>query len=172
MSEAPDEAELEALAAEVGALLVARGERVCTAESCTGGWIAQALTATAGSSAWFERGLVTYANAAKVEMLGVGEDLLAERGAVSEAVALAMALGALRASRAEWALAVSGIAGPSGGSPEKPVGTVCLAWASASGTQRVRTEHFAGDRRAVRARSVAAALAGLRRLLAESTHAC
>ncbi len=152
---------LEALAAEVGALLLANGQWLCTAESCTGGWVAQCLTSVAGSSAWFERGFVTYSNRAKHEMLGVGLDTLAAHGAVSAATAAAMADGALRHSHADWALAVTGVAGPSGGAPDKPVGTVCFAWAGPAGRIDTETRHFPGDREAVRAQSVAHALTGL-----------
>jgi nicotinamide-nucleotide amidase len=153
---------LEALAAEVGALLLGNGQQLATAESCTGGWVAQCLTATAGSSAWFERGFVTYSDQAKHEMLGVGLDTLATHGAVSAATAAAMASGALRHSHADWALSVTGVAGPSGGSPDKPVGTVCFAWAGPDGRIDTDSRRFQGDREAVRAQSVAHALAGLR----------
>ena len=153
--------QLEALAAKVAALLTINGQRLATAESCTGGWIAQCLTAIAGSSDWFERGFVTYSNEAKVEMLGVDADALLAHGAVSEATAAAMAAGALRHSHADWALAVTGIAGPSGGSKDKPVGTVCFGWAAFDGRVDTQTRHFSGDREAVRAQSVAHALAGL-----------
>lgn len=155
--------QLEALAAKVGALLLANGQSLTTAESCTGGWVAQCLTAIAGSSEWFERGFVSYSNAAKQEMLGVSRATLANHGAVSEATCAAMATGALRHSRADWALAISGIAGPGGGSPDKPVGTVCFAWAGPDGRLDVETCRFAGSREAVRARSVAHALDGLLR---------
>ena len=114
-----DQASLEALAAEVGRQLLANGERLVTAESCTGGWVGQCATAIAGSSSWYERGFVTYSNAAKIELLGVGAATLAAQGAVSEATAGAMALGALRRSDADWALAITGIAGPGGGSPSR-----------------------------------------------------
>jgi nicotinamide-nucleotide amidase len=156
-----DQGTLEKLAADVGALMLANGQRLATAESCTGGWVAQCLTAIAGSSDWFERGFVTYSNEAKQEMLGVPGDVLDRHGAVSEAVAAAMAAGTLQNSRADWALAITGIAGPSGGSPDKPVGTVCFGWAGAEGHSSVQTCHFPGDRQAVRAQSVAHALAGL-----------
>jgi len=154
---------LEALAAEVGALLTANGQRLATAESCTGGWVAQCLTAIAGSSAWFERGFVTYSNEAKGEMLGITADTLARHGAVSEAVAGAMACGALQRSHADWALSITGIAGPDGGSPEKPVGMVCFAWAGTDGQRETQVCHFDGDRQHVRARSVAHALRGILR---------
>jgi nicotinamide-nucleotide amidase len=152
---------LEALAAEVGAQLAAARQRLATAESCTGGWVAQCLTAIAGSSVWFERGFVTYSNEAKQEMLGVEAGTLATHGAVSEPTAVAMANGALRRSHADWALSITGIAGPSGGTREKPVGTVCFAWAGPAGRTEVETRHFAGDRSAIRCQSVKHALTGL-----------
>lgn len=155
------QAELEALAARLGQRLLERGDWLATAESCTGGWVAQCVTAIAGSSGWFERGFVSYANTAKVDMLGVPETTLERHGAVSEATARAMAQGALAHSRADWAVAVTGIAGPGGGSPEKPVGTVCFAWAQKEGGCEAEKCHFDGDREAVRAQSVRHALAGL-----------
>ena len=158
---APTQAQLEALAADVGKLLLDTGQRLATAESCTGGWVAQCLTAIAGSSNWFERGFVTYSNEAKGDMLGVAEATLAAHGAVSEAVAAAMAGGALRHSRADWTLAITGIAGPDGGSKDKPVGTVCFAWAGPEGRCDTETRHFAGSREAVRAQSVGHALSGI-----------
>lgn len=154
-----------ALAARVGATLKARGVMLTTAESCTGGWVAQALTAIAGSSDWFERGFVTYSNAAKQEMLGVSAATLAAHGAVSEQTAREMAGGALAHSRAQVALAITGIAGPSGGTPEKPVGTVCFAWAGASGMLGAQTQQFQGDRESVRRQSVLFALRTLLQLL-------
>ena len=153
-------------------LLLARGERLVTAESCTGGLIAACCTELAGSSQWFERGFVTYSNEAKTELLGVPAALIAAHGAVSEPVALAMAQGALARSAgpsshsADWAVAVTGIAGPSGGSPAKPVGTVWIAWANRSGTAHAQCHRFDGDRAAIRAATVDHALAGLRRRLA------
>lgn len=161
--------DFDSLATRLGAALAARGEMLATAESCTGGWAAQCVTAIAGSSGWFERGFVTYSNAAKMELLGVPETTLARHGAVSEATARAMAQGALAHSRADWALAITGIAGPGGGSADKPVGTVCFAWASQAGCL-ARTAHLAGDRAAVREQSVALALSTLIDLL-ESTPA-
>ena len=161
----PDQAALESLAAELGAALAQRGERVACAESCTGGWVAQCLTAIAGSSAWFERGFVTYSNEAKESMLGVPHETLVAQGAVSEATAAAMAQGTLASSRAEWSLAVTGIAGPSGGSPDKPVGTVCFAWASPNRVLKTETHRFPGDRQAIRAQSVACALRGVLALI-------
>lgn len=152
---------IEMLSVRVGEALAGAGELLATAESCTGGWVAAAITAVAGSSAWFDRGFVTYSNAAKTDMLGVPSLTLDRHGAVSEAVARAMAQGALAHSAAGWSLAITGIAGPAGGSPEKPVGTVCFAWASRDGGCVAQTRHFAGDRQAVRAQSVAHALQGL-----------
>lgn len=153
--------ELETLAERLGCLLIERGEWLAAAESCTGGWLAQSVTAIAGSSTWFDRGFVTYSNAAKVDMLGVSDSTLARHGAVSEAVARAMAQGVLTHSRADWSVAITGIAGPSGGSPEKPVGTVCFAWASKDGGCEAKTCLFSGDRASVREQSVRYALNGL-----------
>lgn len=151
---------VDVLCARLAKLLLKRGDMLCVAESCTGGLISAACTELAGSSGWFERGFVTYSNTAKAQILGVPEALLAENGAVSEAVARAMAQGALANSQAQLGVAVTGVAGPGGGSSEKPVGTVWFAWATAShcvsGTRR-----FAGDRAAIRARTVQHALAGL-----------
>jgi len=155
------QADLEALASQVGETLLARGEMLATAESCTGGWVAQCLTAIAGSSAWFERGFVTYSNQAKMDMLGVPQTLLEKHGAVAEATARAMAQGAVEHSRAQWSLAITGIAGPGGGSEEKPVGLVCFAWARAEGGCIARSARFEGDREAVRRQAVAFALNGL-----------
>lgn len=160
--------DLEKLANTLGAALLARGEWLAVAESCTGGWVAQSLTAIAGSSAWFDRGFVTYSNRAKQEMLGVPEAMLASFGAVSPQVAQAMAQGAQRQARVDWTLAITGIAGPSGGSPEKPVGTVCFAWAGPADYGRVESCHFAGDRGDVRRQSVRHALIGLLAALEES----
>jgi nicotinamide-nucleotide amidase len=156
---------MNALAEKVAARLVARKAMLATAESCTGGWVSQALTAIAGSSVWFERGFVTYSNAAKEEMLGVSAETLARHGAVSEQVAKEMALGALAHSHASIALAVTGVAGPTGGSAEKPVGTVCFAWAGAGLAERVETRRFAGDRESIRRQSVEYALTGVLELL-------
>jgi nicotinamide-nucleotide amidase len=158
--------QLEALALAVGEALLARNERLVTAESCTGGWVAMALTSISGSSNWFERGFVTYSNDAKTESLGVSRQTLRQQGAVSESVVREMVEGALTHSRAEWALAISGVAGPSGGSVEKPVGTVCFAWSHKGGPSTAETCHFPGDRQAVRARSVEHAL---RQLLTQLT---
>jgi nicotinamide-nucleotide amidase len=138
---------------------------LATAESCTGGWVGHLLTALPGSSQWYERGFITYANAAKVEMLGVPEELLATHGAVSEETAMAMAAGALKHSHAQATLAISGIAGPGGGTPQKPVGLVCYGWALADGTVLSSTCRLDGDREEIRSRAVAAALRGLIELL-------
>ncbi len=144
----------------VARALQAANALLVTAESCTGGWIAKACTDRAGSSAWFERAYVTYSNAAKRECLGVPADVLARHGAVSGPVAEAMAAGALRHSRAKLSLAVTGIAGPDGGSAEKPVGTVWFAWAD-SNLVASEVVHFSGDRDAVRRQTVVHALSGL-----------
>ncbi len=155
----------DALAAELGRKLLARGVRVATAESCTGGLVAAAITSVAGSSDWFERGFVTYSNDAKHEMLGVPRELIDARGAVSEAVARAMAEGALANSGAACAVSVTGVAGPGGGTASKPIGMVCLGWAAPDGPATVATRHFPGGRADVRAAAVDAALAGLIDLL-------
>ncbi len=154
----------EATASELARLadmLRGRGECLAAAESCTGGLIAAACTSLAGSSDWFERGFVTYSNQAKVEMLGVAQALLAAHGAVSEPVAVAMAEGALAFSAANWAVAVTGIAGPGGAVPGKPVGTVWLALARRGKAASARLLQLAGDRGEVRAQTVDAAVAGL-----------
>ena len=153
--------ELESLSVRVGEALLEQKLMLTCAESCTGGWVAKVVTATAGSSMWFERGFVTYSNAAKQELLGVKGDTLRQEGAVSEAVVREMAAGALRRSHAQAALAISGVAGPGGGSPGKPVGTVCFAWALQGGEAAAETRHFAGDRETVRRLSVIHALQGL-----------
>ena len=159
--------ELEILAERLGRELLARGERLATAESCTGGWVAQTVTAIAGSSEWFDCGVVTYSNESKVALLGVAEDTLATHGAVSEATARAMALGAVKRSRADWAVAVTGIAGPTGGTPQKPVGMVCFAWAQRGGNCEALTCQFAGDRAGIREQAVRLALSGtLKRVIA------
>jgi nicotinamide-nucleotide amidase len=152
---------LTALATRVGAKLKAQGLMLATAESCTGGWVAQAVTAIAGSSDWFERGFVTYSDAAKQEMLGVSAGTVAKHGAVSEETAREMAAGALAHSRAQVAVAITGIAGPGGGSPQKPVGTVCFAWSQRNAVPVAQTRQFKGDRESVRRQSVLAALQGV-----------
>jgi nicotinamide-nucleotide amidase len=158
------DAALRALAARVAARLRSAGETIVTAESCTGGFLAKCLTDLAGSSDYFERGWVTYSNEAKVAELGIGASQLARFGAVSEEVALAMIRGAFGATRAHHAVAVTGIAGPAGGSREKPVGTVWIGWGiRRAGRVRIHATcyRFRGSRDAIRRRSVAAALKGL-----------
>ncbi|AVO40848.1 CinA family protein [Simplicispira suum] len=155
---------LEADLAHISSALLARGEMLATAESCTGGLIAAACTALAGSSQWFERGFVSYSNAAKSELLGVDPALIAQHGAVSEPVVRAMAEGALAHSAAQASLAVTGIAGPTGGSADKPVGMVWFGWCVAGRTHS-EVQRFAGDRAAVRAATVAHAVAQLKTLL-------
>lgn len=149
------------LGERVGRLLKARGFALASAESCTGGWIGQVVTMIPGSSGWFDRGFVTYTNDAKQQMLGVSADSLRRFGAVSETVVREMASGALVRSRAQIALAVSGVAGPDGGSADKPVGTVWIAWAGEDGVSAEQHFVFSGDRDAVRRQSVIAALEGV-----------
>lgn len=134
---------------------------LATAESCTGGWVAKLITDIPGSSHWFERGFVTYTNESKQEMLGVAAETLASHGAVSEATVREMAQGALSHSRAQLSLAVSGIAGPGGGTPERPVGSVCFAWASQESGVHSEQRHFDGDRELIRRQAVATALQGV-----------
>jgi nicotinamide-nucleotide amidase len=160
-----DDRALADLARRLGDRLMARGWMAATAESCTGGWIAKTLTDVAGSSGWFDRGFVSYTNAAKQELLGVDGATLATHGAVSEATVRAMASGALARSAAQVAVAVSGIAGPTGGTADKPVGTVWLAWARRDGVTDTRHRRFDGDREAVRRQTVAEAIQGLERLV-------
>lgn len=146
------------LAERVGKTLKAKGIMMATAESCTGGWIAQAVTAVPGSSEWFERGFVTYTYISKREMLGVKPETLSQHGAVSEQTVHEMTLGALERSHAQVAVSVSGTAGPSGGTPQKPVGTVCFGWGLKGGTVQTTIRHFDGDREAVRRQAVVFAL--------------
>jgi nicotinamide-nucleotide amidase len=158
------DADLKRLAARVGRHLLKAQRRVATAESCSGGWIAKTLTDIAGSSQWFIEGFVTYSNESKVRRLGVARAVLDKNGSVSAAAARAMAIGALKRAKVQVAVAVTGIAGPGGGTPGKPVGTVWLAWAThRAGTIRVvvRLNHFLGDRDSVRRKTVRAALQGL-----------
>lgn len=152
------------LAQTLGERLQTRGWLLATAESCTGGGIAAAVTDISGSSAWFDRGFVTYSNLAKAELLGVPQGTLETFGAVSEPTALAMAAGALARSSAQISVAVTGVAGPTGGSVEKPVGTVWFGYAVAGAVPCARRHRFDGDRAAVRAQTVARALADLIRL--------
>lgn len=156
-----DDEALAQLAAAVAAELKRSGRTLATAESCTGGWIAKACTDLPGSSAWFACGWVSYSNESKQQSLGVPASDLARFGAVSEPVAAAMAQGAQAASGADWAVSVSGIAGPDGGTPDKPVGTVCFGWAGPDDLLESQTRHFDGDRDTVRRATVAAALQGL-----------
>lgn len=153
------------LAEKVGAALKKRKLMLATAESCTGGWVSEAVTMVPGSSDWFERGFVTYTYISKREMLGVSEGTLGKHGAVAEEVVREMAEGALARSHAQVAVAVSGIAGPSGGTPEKPVGTVCFAWATKGSGPRSETRHYSGNREAVRRQSVERALEGVLALI-------
>lgn len=160
------DAELLAQADALGQVLIALNHTVVTAESCSGGWIAKTITDVTGSSAWFEAGLVAYSYEAKQALLGVSGETLLRDGAVSQETALEMVSGALIRSGASLAVAVTGIAGPSGGTSDKPVGTVWIAWKRRGGYPRAELFHFDGDREAVRRQTVAAALVGLRRMLA------
>lgn len=163
-----DDGELHSLAMQLGDALCARGIFLVSAESCTGGWVSKAVTDIPGSSAWFDCGFVVYNRDAKHAMLGVSMDLIDEHGEVSEPVVRSLAEGALARSRAALSIAISGIAGPTGGSPEKPVGSVCFAWGIAdmvAGMVRnikvlSETQHFDGDRESVRRQAVAHALQG------------
>jgi len=156
-----DDESLEIQAAAVAAELRAHGRTLALAESCTGGWIAKVCTDLAGSSAWFERGFVTYSNLAKSECLSVNAASLQRFGAVSEIVAAEMARGARNAAHADWAVSVTGIAGPDGGTPDKPVGTVCFGWVGPDDEPETETYLFSGDREQVRRATVAHALDGL-----------
>ena len=160
---------MDNLVAEVGALLKSHGMMLATAESCTGGGVAQAITEVAGSSAWFERGFVTYSNLSKQQMLGVRETTLNQHGAVSEMTVREMVAGALQHSTAQLALAVSGIAGPDGGTADKPVGTVWFAWGIKDGKTCAQRYQLEGDRAEVRAQSVRIALQGVLDLLNQLT---
>jgi nicotinamide-nucleotide amidase len=157
---APPPSDIHALAARLGELALRHQVMLATAESCTGGLVAGAITDIAGSSGWFERGFVTYSNRAKIEQLGVDPEIIARHGAVSEQTVKAMAQGAMSASGAQWTVAVTGVAGPAGGSPDKPVGTVWFAWAGTQGVEALH-QRLDGDRAAVRSASVAIALQGL-----------
>ncbi|NOT19469.1 MAG: nicotinamide-nucleotide amidase [Sideroxydans sp.] len=156
---------MEIFSMQVGEALKAHGMMLATAESCTGGGVAQAVTDIAGSSAWFERGFVTYANQAKVEMLGVRQSTLDSHGAVSEMTVREMVRGALAHSHAHIAVAVSGIAGPGGGTADKPVGTVWFAWALGDGEVLAQRYLLSGDRAGIREQSVAIALQGVLEIL-------
>lgn len=152
--------ELTSSMSQIRQMLQSHQAMLACAESCTGGWIAKLITDQPGASAWFDRGFVTYSNAAKQQMLGVPETLLEQHGAVSQPVAEAMAAGVIEHSSAAFALAVTGVAGPGGGSAAKPVGTVWLAWAGPSGV-RSRLRHFTGNRDQIRQATVKAALEGV-----------
>jgi nicotinamide-nucleotide amidase len=155
------DSELAALSQQLGQALSERGLTLATAESCTGGWVAEVVTDTAGSSGWFDRGFITYSNQAKADMLGVRTDTLACFGAVSEETAQEMAAGAIAHSTADWAISITGIAGPGGGSSVKPVGTVCFGWCRRGDTPGSETMHFSGERRTVRQQAVVHVLRGL-----------
>lgn len=165
-AQAPSDPHLQELAIRIGAALRARDRVLALAESCTGGWIAKVITDVPGSSGWFDRGFVTYSNTAKADLLGVRKATIATHGAVSGEVVAEMAAGALQRSSADVVVAVSGVAGPDGGSPDKPVGTVYLAWMLDDGLLHTECRHFPGDREAVRSQTVAAALEGLLDVLA------
>lgn len=142
-----------------------------TAESCTGGWLGQAVTSVAGSSAWYERGFITYSNLSKCEMLGVQQATLDQYGAMSPQTAQEMVLGALSRSHAQVGVSITGIAGPDGGTAMKPVGMICFAWATRDGRVRQETRYFKEDRDTIRQLSVAAALQGVVHLLTDTTNA-
>ncbi len=163
-----DDVTLSTLAGELGSTLKARGYTLALAESCTGGMVAEAVTSIAGSSAWFERGFVTYSNQAKIEMLGVSGKTLEALGAVSEKTAIEMAVGALKNSRAQIAGSITGIAGPDGGTAEKPVGTVCFAWAETHKTISTITKHFQANRQEIRQQAAITMMVGLIDRLNES----
>ncbi|WP_306673695.1 CinA family protein [Tahibacter caeni] len=163
--ESPDDAELLDLGRGVAEILQQRGQMLVTAESCTGGWIAKTLTDIAGSSAWFEAGLVAYSYEAKQALLGVRPETLAQHGAVSQETVVEMVSGALARYGASVAVAVTGIAGPGGATPGKPVGTVWIGWKRRGGYAQAQVFHFDGDREAVRRHTVAAALRGVQKIL-------
>lgn len=159
---------MSTLAQEIGTLLLERGEFVATAESCTGGLIAKLLTDIAGSSQWFERGVITYSNLAKQELLDVPEDIINDTGAVSDSTAQCMVEGLLMSSPADWGIAVTGIAGPTGGTKAKPVGTVWIGWLHRGSDPVVRSFHFNGDREQVREQTAQTALGELLKFLREA----
>ncbi len=167
MADPDEERGLESIAARLGERMLTLGLRLATAESCTGGWIAKTVTDIPGSSAWFDSGFVTYSNAAKATLLGVAPAMLNHHGAVSEAVVTAMAEGALAQTQAQVALAISGIAGPGGGSADKPVGTVWFAWCLPGQQICTQRQWFEGDRHAVRRQAVWCAFHGLLERLPE-----
>lgn len=167
MTASQDYQDLQLLAQRLGERLRARRQALATAESCTGGWLAKVLTDIAGSSAWFDRGYITYSNESKIDLLGVRPETLEANGAVSEPTVREMAAGALARSRADIVVAITGVAGPSGGSAEKPVGTVWLAWAGAGRPLRSRQFAFTGEREEVRYQAVLVALRGLLDIVAD-----
>jgi len=160
---------MDVLAAQAGSALKSHGLMLVTAESCTGGGVAQAITDVAGSSSWFDRGFITYSNLSKQQMLGVSEETLIHHGAVSEATVREMVAGALANSAAQVALAVSGIAGPDGGTQDKPVGTVWFAWGITQRATYASLQHLTGNRSEVRAKAVTIALQGIINLLNKLT---
>lgn len=161
MKSEPSDELLNALAADVAAQLSAQGRTLAVAESCTGGWLAKVLTDLAGSSAWFDRGMVTYSNQAKIDLLNVSPGSLSVHGAVSEVIAAEMAHGAREVAKVDFAVSTTGVAGPGGGSIEKPVGMVCFGWALGDALVETEVAHFSGNREAVRRASVEFALVGL-----------
>jgi nicotinamide-nucleotide amidase len=167
LSSVPTDAQLTAWATQVADDVQRNRLMLVTAESCTGGWVAKVLTDLPGSSAWFDAGVVTYSYAAKESLLGVNPATLERTGAVSRETVLEMVSGALARFGAGVAVAVTGIAGPSGGTPGKPVGTVWIGWQKRGGEARARLFHFAGDREAVRRQTVAQALIGMRETLTD-----
>lgn len=158
-------ADISGIVRDLGRILKEKKEMLATAESCTGGWVGEVITAIPGTSHWYDRGFITYSNAAKREMLGVSTDTLARFGAVSEQTARAMAEGAINNSQARLALAITGIAGPEGGTAEKPVGYVCFAWAGYQRETVSECVRFDGDRRQVREQSVRHALEGMKKFI-------
>ncbi len=161
--------ELLALAESLGQCLHSRGLLLATVESCTGGWLAKTITDVAGSSQWFDCGFVTYSNQAKERLLGVAADTLAAQGAVSEATVREMVTGALARSRADWAVAISGVAGPGGGTPDKPVGYVCFVWGPRRAIVRRACLQLPGDRAGIRRQAVLFALRQLQESVLESS---
>lgn len=160
-----DDLMLKDLAGQVGVALAGQGLRLASAESCTGGWLGQIITSIAGSSAWYERGFITYTDISKREMLGVSGNTLEQNGAISREIAYEMAEGAITHSHAQVAVSVTGIAGPDGGTAEKPVGMVCFAWLMKDGLARTEMRYFSGSRESIRRQAVAVALQGVMDLL-------
>lgn len=160
-----DDLALQDLALQAGTALFQQELMLATAESCTGGWVGQVITSIAGSSGWFERGFVTYTNVSKQEMLGVSSTTLEQYGAVSEQTASEMAAGAVARSHAQVAVSITGIAGPEGGSTEKPIGMVCFAWMMKDGMARTETHYYSGNREEIRRQAVGGALQGVIDLL-------